>query len=149
MDNKISRVEGLNFILAGARVLVYGEDKLDFRNKMLAEIKENGTMDYSLTTPPGQCSFYFYNDNIGYASTNDKGYKTKDGGITWTEIDLPATGSWSLVHFADQNNGIITNTIYEAETFGWETWWIPIGLELLSQMMGLRLGIDMRLENVA
>ena len=130
LDTKISRVEGLNFILAGARVLVYGEDKLDFRNKMLAEIKENGTMDYSLTTPPGQCSFYFYNDNIGYASTNDKGYKTIDGGITWTEIDLPVAGSWSLVHFADQNNGIIANTIYEAETFGWETWWIPIGLEL-------------------
>ncbi|MBK9583036.1 MAG: hypothetical protein IPO48_14355 [Saprospiraceae bacterium] len=73
-------------------------------------------MDYSLTTPPGHCNFYFYNDNIGYASTYDKGYKTTDGGITWSEIDLPVADPWSLVHFADQNNGIIANTIYEAET---------------------------------
>ncbi|MFZ1704856.1 MAG: T9SS type A sorting domain-containing protein [Saprospiraceae bacterium] len=130
LDVPVSSVEGSNFIFAGDRVLVYGEDKMNFTNHILFEIKEDGSLHYGLTMPPNKCSYYFYDEFIGFARTADKGYKTEDGGITWTEIEFPETNLWSVFHFADPNNGIVANTIYESDTSGWELWWYPVGLEV-------------------
>lgn len=130
LETNISRVEGSRFINAGDRLLVYGEDKMNFSNHILFEILEDGTLNYSLTTPPDKSSFHFYDEFIGFAKTVDKGYKTTDGGVTWTEVDFPPTNIWSIVHFSDENNGIVANTLYDSESGGGETWWIPSGLEI-------------------
>ncbi len=122
-------VEGSTFIHAGDRLLAYGEDIINSEN-VLFEIKENGAINYSLTTPPGISRFYFYDESLGFARTIDKGYKTTDGGITWTEINFPETTIWSIVHFADEDNGIVANTIYVYESGGGETWAVPAGLEI-------------------
>jgi hypothetical protein len=102
---------------------------MNFRNNILFEIKEDGSLKY-LTSPPDKCSFYFYDESIGFARSVDNAYKTQDGGITWTEIEFPSFNVWSVVHFADPNNGIVANTIYGADTSGWEVWWYPVGLEV-------------------
>lgn len=35
-----------------------------------------------------------------------------------------------MIHFADENHGIVANTLYEAYMSGWEVWWYPVGLEI-------------------
>ena len=132
LETKIRSPEESKFILAGERVLVYGSDSLAWDNYILFEIKENGSIDYSLTSPPAKSTFYFYNENIGYATSADGTLKTTDGGITWEETNFPNTSTWSIVHFANENNGIVVNTIYEADTSGWEIWWYPVGLEIFA-----------------
>ena len=128
LDIKITRADEGKFILAGSRVLLYGTDKLDFTKNILFEIKEDGTIDYSLTSPPEKSRFYFYDEHIGFARTTERGYKTIDGGFTWTEIDFPKINLWSIVHFADTNNGVVANTIYEE--------WLPVGLEIYATKNG-------------
>jgi photosystem II stability/assembly factor-like uncharacterized protein len=129
LNTPVGRVDGNNFILAGDRVLVYGEDKINFTNYILFEIKQDGSQKY-LTSPPDKCSFYFYDESLGFARSVEKGYKTEDGGVTWSEAELPFTNYWSVFHFADPNNGIVANTIYEEVTSGGEVWWYPVGLEV-------------------
>ncbi len=129
LETKIRRPEGSEFILAGDRVLLYGLDTLN-NTYILLEINEDGTIDYSLNAPPTLSTFHFYNENQGYAISGDVSYKTTDGGLTWEESNFPSTTIWSIVHFADENNGIVANTLYEAVVGGGEVWWNPNGLEL-------------------
>lgn len=130
LETKVSGAEGGNFILAGERVLVYGRDSSDWSNYILFEIKEDGTLNYTLSAPPTPSTFYFYNEDIGYASSLDIAYKTTDGGITWEETNFPNRNFWSIIHFADENHGIVANTLYEEDTSGWEPWSYPAGLEM-------------------
>jgi len=135
LESKLYKTEG-DFISAGKRVLVYGRDIDDVLNLVLLEIKQDGTIDFNLSVPAEESSFYFYNEEIGFAKANNIAFKTIDGGVTWTEIEFPETNNWSIVHFADENNGIVANTLYRSESSGGETWQYPNGLEVFSTTDG-------------
>ncbi len=137
VETEVKEPLGGDFILAGDRVLLYAEDPTSWTDYILFEIQADGTLDFSLTTPPSRASFYFYNESVGYASTSDASFKTTDGGKTWTETNFPdAFSSWSILHFADENNGIIVNTLYEEISSGFELLWYPTGIEIFATENG-------------
>ena len=100
------------------------------------EIREDGTLNYSLETPPSKSSFFFYDENLGFASSGDVAYKTINGGMTWEPTSFPKINIWSVIHFADENNGIVVNTLYKQESSGGETWSYAAGLEIFATQDG-------------
>jgi len=72
-----------------------------------------------------QNTHYFINEQVGFAGS---AFKTTDGGLTWQNIQLP-TQSYSLIHFKDENTGLILKPTYESEEGGGEVTFILNGVE--------------------
>ena len=136
IETGISRPEGSKFIHAGERVLLYGNDAITNGTYILLEINEDGTINSTLSAPPTRSTFYFHDEFLGFAFSDDITYKTTDGGVSWEVTNFPQIDVWSVIHFADEDNGIVANTIFAQDTAGWETWSYPNGLEIFSTTNG-------------
>ena len=70
----------------------------------------NGGKDFYLTgtldnNPNGYVAIHFIDSNNGYVSTNEKIYKTTNGGTTWENVVSLGEGSVVDISFTDANHG--------------------------------------------
>jgi photosystem II stability/assembly factor-like uncharacterized protein len=93
----------------------------------IIKVTNDGGITWTDTSPPGYDGFrrVLMIDSItawacGYGSEI---LKTIDGGLTWTDKDNSYHGSYSDIHFFNENDGILLNSSSVRLTFnGGETW---------------------------
>ena len=131
VDVSISDLNSNKFIKAGANEYVHATGEQG--DVLLLRITGFNDPIQTFTSPSEfQNSHYFINELVGFAGT---AFKTTDGGLTWQDVQLP-TESYSLIHFIDENSGVILKPTYESEVGGGEVIFILNGVEAYETIDG-------------
>jgi photosystem II stability/assembly factor-like uncharacterized protein len=97
-------------------VFVAGENQKIFKSKDQGRTWES--IDTPIEASHSVRNLYFYNESIGFIDGVTSFYKTTDGGLKWTKVNLPFS-NFGTLHFYNENEGFNVEAVsaYQGRDF--------------------------------
>ena len=111
-----AKLESNSFVTTPARICFVASRGWN-KNELWSSDDKGLTWKLSALPDDVVQSIYFVNDQFGYANCTpvnipSGNFQTRDGGVTWMEVETPFTG-WSVIHFANDLEGFVIDPVYD------------------------------------